>query len=188
MATEGRRLTERVLDPSYLSDLRLRTIEQLRALRAEAKDAETELSFERRLCQGRIDILQAELERREGAVTEDGVDGGLIARLPEILASRGAARPVEEETPLPARAPTVAIPRSADAPRRRVEEIVAEQTLARLESLASEEIEQIVASLAGHEHNLSQKRRAAQDVLDRLQAEIVRRYTSGEADPSAHLV
>ena len=44
-----------------------------------------------------------------------------------------------------------------------------------------------MGSLAEHERKVSERRKKVHDVLDRLQAEIVRRYTSGEADPSAAL-
>jgi hypothetical protein len=44
-----------------------------------------------------------------------------------------------------------------------------------------------MASLAEHERNLSARRRKLHEVMDLIQAEIVRRYTSGEADPTAAL-
>jgi hypothetical protein len=72
-------------------------------------------------------------------------------------------------------------------PRRRVEEIVGEQTLARLPHLQSEEIKSIIGSLAEHERAVSDRRRRVHEVMDKIQAEIVRRYTSGEADPTAAL-
>ena len=48
-------------------------------------ELETEVSYVRRLTQARIDILEAEIERRAtGGSLED-----LIARLPQILADHG---------------------------------------------------------------------------------------------------
>ncbi|MGH2820899.1 MAG: hypothetical protein ACRDJ5_09625 [Actinomycetota bacterium] len=178
-AQQSRRLVDRITDPSYLEDLTGRPIEALRAMREECREGENELSFERRLCQARIDILSAELERRAGGGDED-----LVSRLPEILATEGVG---SEGAPLPSRAPDFSIPRNADIPRRRVEEIVGEQTLTRLQSLEAEEIRAIVASLAEHEQTVSAKRKAVHEVVDEIQAEIVRRYTSGEADPAAAL-
>jgi hypothetical protein len=177
---QGRRLVERIVAPSYLDGLESIDIQALREMRDECREGENELSFERRLCQARIDILTAELERRAGHGNED-----LLARLPEILAAERASMGTGEVNPLPSRAPNYAIPRNADVPRRRVAEILGEQTLSRLSHIDTEEIKSIVTSLADHERRVSEDRRRVHDVMDRVQAEIVRRYTSGEADPSA---
>lgn len=174
-----RRLVERLTEADFLEGLQERTLEELRALRDECSEGENEVSFERRLCQARIDILTAELDRRTGKE-----DGDLLSRLPEILAAEGEGG---TDSPLPSRAPNFAIPRNADVPRRRVEEIVGETTLARLSQLQPEELKGIIASLDAHERNLSEKRREIHEVMDQIQAEIVRRYTTGQADPSAAL-
>jgi hypothetical protein len=179
---QRRRLVEKLTEPSYLDGLEKTDIQALRDMRDECREGENELSFERRLCQARIDILTAELERRAGQGNED-----LLARLPEILAAEGISMGTGEANPLPRRAPNYAIPRNADVPRRRVAEILGEQTLSRLAQIDTDEIKSIVAALADHERRVSEHRRRVQDVMDRLQAEIVRRYTSGEADPSAAL-
>lgn len=179
MTEPKRRLVERIVDPAYLEGLGDKPLEQLRSMRDECKEAETEISFERRLAQARIDILSAELDRRAG-----GGDDDLMSRLPQILATEGRA---EGGLPLPSRAPDFSIPRNADIPRRRIEEIVGEQTLSRLPSLPTEELRGILASLGDHEKSLSSRRKGIQEVMDTVQAEIVRRYVSGEADPTAAL-
>lgn len=174
------RLSERVTHPSFLEGLESKSIEELRALRDESREAETEASFERRLCQARLDILAAEVIRREGG------EGDLVARLPEILGggerSHGAG-----DSPLPSRAPDISAPRNADIPRRRVEELVGEQTLARLPEIDLEELRKIIEMLAEYETTVSARRRSIQEAMDKVQTEIVRRYTSGEADPTAAL-
>ena len=180
MTEQKRRLVERILDPPYLEGLADRPLEELRSMREECKEAETETSFERRLAQARIDILSAELDRRAGG----GGDGDLMSRLPQILATEARA---DSGLPLPSRAPDFSIPRNADIPRRRIEEIVGEQTLSRLPSLPNEEVRGILASLGDHEKALSKRRKGIQEVMDAVQAEIVRRYVSGEADPTAAL-
>ncbi|CAN5552636.1 hypothetical protein BH18ACT16_BH18ACT16_14410 [soil metagenome] len=180
MAEPRRRLIERIMEPAYLGDFEAADIRVLREMRAECREAENELSFERKLCHARIDILSAELDRRAGASEED-----LVARLPEILGA--GKREKAQRGPLPSRAPDFSIPRNVDVPRRRVEEILGEQTLSRLSLLQPEEIRSIVGSLAEHERKVYERRKKVNDVLDRIQAEIVLRYTSGEADPSAAL-
>lgn len=179
MTDVKRRLVDRIIEPSYLEGLQQRSIEELRALRDECAEGETEVSFERRLSQARIDILSAELDQRTGAATE----GDLISRLPQILAEERSAGSAS----LPSRAPDFSIPRNTDIPRRRVEEIVGEQTLARLAQVPTDEIRKIIDSLAQHERNLSEKRRRVHEVVDAIQSEIVRRYASGEADPDVLL-
>jgi hypothetical protein len=174
---EQRRLVERLLEPSFLDGLQDRSLDELRAARAECNEGEMELSFERRLCQARIDILSAEIEQRRG-----GTAGNLIDRLPQILAANGARQGSPSSRP-----PDASIPRNADVQRRRVEEIVGEQALARLSEVPEEELKAIITSLATHETKVSQRRKQVQEVMDKVQEEIVRRYTSGEADPSEAL-
>jgi Mg2+ and Co2+ transporter CorA len=78
----ARRRVDRILDPTYVEALDRRAIDDLRLMRAECGEVETEVSYVRRLAQARLDIIAAELKRRE-----DGGDlGDLIASLPEILA------------------------------------------------------------------------------------------------------
>jgi hypothetical protein len=174
--SETRRLSDRIQDPEFLEGMTEKAIDELRSMRELCREAETELSFERRLCQARIDILSAELDRREG-----GSDDSLLSQLPEILAEEAGGRRGEG---LPARAPDFSIPRNADIPRRRVEEIVGEQMLTRLPQLPPEEIRRVLGDLAEYERKVSTRRKAVQDVMDSVQAEIVRRYSSGEADPA----
>jgi hypothetical protein len=180
MMEQKRRLVERITDPGYLDGLSDKDLAELRAMREECREGELELSFERRLCQARIDILSAELERRAGG---DDTGGDLVSRLPQILSKDAGVRSGGDLS-LPNRAPDFSIPRNADIPRRRVEEIVGEQTLARIPSLATEELRGIIASLGEHERRVSERRRNVHEVIDALQAEIVRRYT---ADPGAVL-
>jgi hypothetical protein len=179
MSQRKRRLVERITEDDFLVGLEEMSLDDLRSIRDECREGENEISFERRLCQARIDILTAELDRRTGKET-----GDLLSRLPEILAAEGEGG---SEGPLPSRAPNFAIPRNADVPRRRVEEIVGENTLARLAQQQPQELQGIISALAEHERALSEKRREIHDVLDQIQAEIVRRYTTGQADPTAAL-
>jgi len=179
MDARKRRRYEVISDPTYVESLETRSLEDLRALRDECREVENELSFERRLCHARIDILRAEIERRMGNQDQD-----LLSRLPEIL---GSAEFRGDSAALPDRARDLSVPRNADIPRRRVEEIAGEQTMARLSGLQVSEIKEIMTNLAEHERNLSTRRNKIHDVMDSIQAEIVRRYTSGEADPTAAL-
>jgi hypothetical protein len=174
MAEKQRRLVDRLVDPSYVADLTGKAVEELKEMRSEAREGEGEISFERRLAQARIDILTAELERRSGGEGESDI----VSRLPEIL---GADASGEGEGSLPERAPDLSVPRNADVPRRRIEESAGAPPLSRLPKLSPDEIKGIVTQLAEHESSLSAKRKQIHDVIDAIQAEIVRRYVSGEA-------
>jgi len=172
-----RRLADRIADPSYVADLQSRPMDQLQQMRRESQTFENEISFERRLTQARIDILTAELDHRAGKV-----EGDVMSRLADILADEDGGS--SEGVPLPARVPDLSVPLSAQRPRRRVEEIVGADTLARLTKLPESEIRASIESLAEHEKSLSARRKSVHEVLDQIQAEIVRRYTTGEEDPS----
>ena len=185
MAERKRRLSEIVTDPAYVEGLGDRSPEQLKAMRDESTAVENELSFERRLCQGRIDILSAELDRRAGKL-----EGDLISRLPQILADSGPAparTTGEEPAPLPQRPPDFSTPRSAEISRRRVEEVVGETSLARVGEMSDDEIRSSMEAVVAQERSLSTMRKRVHEVLDLIQAELIKRYTSGEADPSSVL-
>jgi hypothetical protein len=180
MPESHRRLVEKITEPGYADGLTEKGLDDLKAMRDECREGENELSFERRLCHARIDIFNAELDRRSGKST-----GDLVDRLPEIL-GEGRERSASD-SPLPERAPDFSIPRNVDVPRRRVEEIAGEQNIARLAQMSAEEIKETIKSVAEHEQALSERRTRVHEVMDAIQAEIVRRYTSGEADPTAAL-
>ncbi len=179
MGEMKRRLSEIVTDPAYVEGLTEKSTEDVKVLRDQANEVENELSFERRLCQARIDILSAELDHRAGKVS-----GDLISRLPQILADEARA---ETASGLPQRPPDFSLPKTTEIPRRRVEEIVGEGALARLTQMPEEEIRSSIESLAEHERNLSALRRKVHEVLDLLQGEMIKRYSSGEADTSTLL-
>ena len=174
-----RRLEDRVMDPAYVADLEQRPMEQLQEMRREAQGFENDLSFERRLCQARIDILSAELDHRAGRV-----EGDVMSRLAQILSDQSTAEQPAPATSLPSRAPDLSAPPSTERPRRRVEEIVGADTLARLTKMPEEEIRSSLDALADYERKLSSKRKTLHEIIDRVQGEIVRRYSSGEEDPS----
>lgn len=168
----GRRLIDRILSPAYVEGLAALSMPDLRARRAECEEEEALLSYERRLLHARLDILSAEQARRAGG----GGGPSLVSRLAEILAdeprqSRGAF------------SRDVATP-SFDQPRRRVEKLVSDDTLATLAEIPDDRVAAIAASLVSTEAEVSEQRRAVQGVLDALTQEVMRRYKSGEADPS----
>ena len=175
-AEQGSRRIDRVLADDYLAGLAERPLEEVRGLRDEAEQEEVDLSYIRRLIQGRLDIVRAELNRREG-----GQEGSLVENLAQVLAdepragARGMGRHVTVE------------PSRVDSHRRYVEALVADVDLSDTSARTSDELHHAMRVLSNEEQELSGKRRQVQTVRDALQAEIVRRYKDGESDVSALL-
>lgn len=163
--------SEPVFAPEELTDLSARTIEEIRALRDRGEKAEVAISYVRRVAQGRVDIAAGELRRRVAA-SEPGDVAGLVEQLPEIL-----SRQVQSAGP--GRLPTHMVP--ADDLSAEVDAIVEPGRLSSLPSMTDDEIGQIVEPLKAFESAVSAHRRRLHEQIDSLQAELVRRYKSGEA-------
>ncbi|MGW8887262.1 RsiG family protein [Streptomyces sp. NPDC055749] len=141
---------------------------ELRTLRKEAQRDEADLSYVRRLVQGRIDILKAELARRRDP------ESPVVDRLSEILADtpslhRSSARHV-----------TLTTPRS-DEYRQLAAETLAEVELSDLDARTDDELHTAMGRLVRYEQQVSRRRHRLQRTADDCSAEIARRYRDGEA-------
>ena len=167
----GSRRIDRVLAEDYLSGLREAPMTEVRELRHEAEQEEVDLSYIRRMVQGRIDVIRAELNRREGTGT-----GNLVEDLAGILADepRGPARGLGRHVTVE--------PSRADSHRRYVEALVADVDLSDVAARSADELAHALRTLSEEEQSLSAKRRQVQAVMDACSAEITRRYRDGEAD------
>lgn len=165
------RRIDRVLAPDYLDRIEKSSMAELRTFRDDALQEETDLSYIRRLVQGRMDIIQAELDRREG-----GGSGSLIDALPGIL-SDGERAPAHGL----GRHSTVEPSRAAEH-RRYVEQLVADVDLSDVSAREPAELMTVLEALRDEEEELSDKRRQVQRVVDACSAEVTRRYRDGEAD------
>ncbi|MDQ0794900.1 hypothetical protein QFZ58_003388 [Streptomyces sp. B1I3] len=140
----------------------------LRALRRDAQRDEADLSYVRRLVQGRIDILRAELARRVGPQSP------VVDRLSEILTDtpsvqRSSARHV-----------TLTTPRSEEY-RQLAADTLAEIELSDLDARTDEELLTAMGRLVRYERQVSRRRHRLQRTVDDCSAEIARRYRDGEA-------
>lgn len=166
----GRRAIDRVLAEDYLADLPTRPLEEVRRLRAEADQEEADLSYLRRLLQGRLDIVRAELARRSAGSTE-----GLVTALAAILS---------EETRSPARGMgrhQATEPSRVSPSRRRVEALAHDVELSDVPARTDDELRAAQERITTEEARVSARRRAVQQVVDACSAEITRRYREGEA-------
>lgn len=161
-----------LLPEELLADLSGLSTAELRSRRATCEDAEEGVSYARRLLQGRLDLLRAELRRRD----EDGVDR-LLDALPSILL--GDDRPSD---PMKARATRLRVPPSADAHAAVLDELVDEATLLSPEELDLDELAELVQRISEYERQLSQLRRALFTRIDALRGELATRYKDGRAD------
>ncbi len=150
-------------------DLTLLSLPELRTLRRDAQRDEADLSYLRRLLQGRIDILRAELARRSplGAAS-------VVERLPEILRDAPARHRSS------ARHVTLGTPQSEEY-RQLAAEMLAEVELSDLGARTDVELTEAMARLVRYEQQISLRRQTLQRTADDCSAEIARRYREGEA-------
>lgn len=149
-------------------DLHVLRLAELRILLRRAQQEEGDLSYVRRLLQGRIDILRAELARR--------LDPGspLLDLLPKILADgpsrhRSSARHVTLGTP------------QSEEYRSLAAEMLAEVELSDLTARTDDELHAAMSWLVRYEQQVSHRRQAMQRTADVCSTEIARRYREGEA-------
>lgn len=162
-----------VLDPDWIGDPTTLSMEELRSRRAELQEVEVTLSYQRRMAQGRLDIVAAEKQRRDSggpAMDSDAVVAHLTGILAPNTRGRGTGRLSQLMAPDPAEAETPEL----DA-------IAGPDTLVSLPTMSEDDLASLIEELANFEANCSASRRAVHDRIDSLQGEVVRRYRSGEA-------
>jgi RsiG-like len=165
---------ERMLDDEYLEGMASLDLPAVRARRSECQSVEVALSYLRRLTQGRLDIVHAELERRRGGRPGDLSE--LVDSLPAILSGRARAGG-------PGRLPQLLAPDldAGDELTAELDRIAGPDRLGALPDMDDSEVESLAGSLGELETRLSAERRALHERIDTLQAEIVGRYKRGEA-------
>ncbi|MFF8596770.1 aerial mycelium formation protein [Streptomyces sp. NPDC015220] len=174
-------------------DLTVPSLPELRSLRRQAQRDEADLSYVRRLLQGRIDILGAELARRgsgAGAGTEPAAGltsvvhagaGPVVERLAEILRDAPARQRSS------ARHVTLGTPHSEEY-RRLAAEMLGEVELSDLSARTDLELGAAMGRLVRYEQQVSRRRQRLQRTADDCSAEIARRYRDGEAQVDDLLV
>jgi hypothetical protein len=177
----GRRRIDRVLAPGYLDGIAALELDEVRVRRAEADQEEVDLSYARRLLQGRIDILKAEQQRRLGGgplpppLGTRG-DQAIVEALKRILGDerRTDNGRVRHGTSNPSR---------VGEHRREAEAAVADVGGSDLNSMDDVTLDAAIAKLSGIESRVSRSRRGVQQVVDALTEEVAKRYTLGGLDP-----
>jgi len=165
---------ERIMREGYLDDLAARPLEEVRAMRAECQAVEADLSYLRRLVQGRLDIAAAEVRRREAGEPAPDPDA-LVASLAHTLAEHApaASRKVHTGALGPAT--------PDDSLTAELDELCDGRRLAELPEMDLVPLLSLVEDLTALEREVSTRRAATFQRLDALSAEITRRYRTGEA-------
>lgn len=163
----GRRRIDRILDEGYLADLASVSAADLRARVKDCRIVDEELSMLRTWLHAKLDIIRSGLEASG--------DEAMVGRLTEVLSRdtptrRGARVHLPSGTPL--------------GVQRSLDRLVSEAHLARLPDMSEPEVAEIVDALTAEEQRVSAQRRQVLDVLDAVEAELVKRYQEGGADPA----
>jgi hypothetical protein len=171
----GGAAVDALLEPAFLEGAQTLPMAEVRRLRRQAEQEEVNLSYTRRLLQGRLDIVRRELQRR---AEHDG--RSLVDLLPEILAEKG-------------RGPAHGLGRHQTVQPSVPEEYeswvngLTDVDLSSISDLTDAKLEKAARALAEAEKGLSERRRGVQQVMDALAGELGRRYREGEADVAALL-
>ena len=171
----GKRRVDRVLDPEFVKDVEGLDLPDLRERRRDAEQEEVDLSYVRRMLQGRVDIVRAEISGRG-----DGNDEDIVERLISVLgaekrSTRGTSRHLNLE------------PTRVAETRRAVEQVISDSYLSDVTARTDEELSSAVAKLLSFEREVSDIRRQVQDVILVFTSELTRRYRDGLASVDALL-
>lgn len=166
---------EAMLQDSYLADMVSQTMDALRRARDQCAEVECELSYNRRLLHGRIDILRDELSRR--AEGKRSTASELVARLPAILSDA----PTPAGTTRGNRLVRMMAPGAATRMEEEVEDLLG-MPFGDVATAGDTEIEAALTRLLDAERDVSEQRRILHQRLDAIQGEMARRYRDGEAD------
>ena len=165
VVTGGRRRIDRVLAPEFLEGLDHLDEAQLQRRQAEASQEEADLSYVRRLVQGRLDQLRAEFSLRGQDLTPRAVgtrtDEEIVAMLSSALAeprppAKGTGRYIDAEPSQPV------------GRRREIEKVAGDIELSDPGSLSDDALGAAVEKLTELEDRASAMRRRVQQVCDAL--------------------
>jgi hypothetical protein len=165
----GRRRIDRIMDPAFIRGLDALPLTELRERRREAMQEEADLSYVRRMLQGRIEIIEQHVEADTEISDEDLVARLTQALVPNTTSPGGSSRHVLSE------------PQRLAERRRYVERLIADVGLSDPAALAPEEARQAVDRLREQERLVSSTRGELHAIIDELTGELGRRYRAGEA-------
>lgn len=167
---------ERLLAKDLLPDITAVPLSDLRDLRVDCSGAEGDVSFVRRVAQGRLDIVGHEARRRAGAVDGEPELSDLLFDMPDLMADGGSGGAPSGRS--------VAIQAPGAVAQALIDQLDATVTANQLGSLGQLDdgnLTTLVDRLRDFEVELSTVRRRLHERIDSIQGEIARRYRDGEA-------
>jgi hypothetical protein len=170
---------EQLISPSFVQNLSSLSLEEVRNRRTRCQDAEEALSLQRRLVQGRLDIVQAEVVRRAGGRDASDV-ASLVEALPDILVERGN-RQLGPGRLTSFQESGEDLGADFEVFTARLDAVVDGSRLSNLGQEKDENLRSIADELDQIEKEISAKRNALHGHIDLLQEEVVQRYKSGAA-------
>jgi hypothetical protein len=166
---------DRIAESGYLANVGERPLDELRSMRAECGQLESQLSYARRLVQGRLDIVQAERMRRAAGMPASDL-AELVAALPAMLSGKvGGNGSATGHRSLDIG--------DNDDPvlEAELDAIFDGSQLVSLPAAADDHVAKVGDRLAEFERDISHRRRTALAAYDTLSAELIRRFRTGEA-------
>jgi hypothetical protein len=174
----GRRPIDRVLAPGFADDVAGLSPDELRRRRHVAEQEEVDLSYARRLLQGRLDLLRSEQRRRSGdelvSVPGERTDEQIVRDIVAAMGDDGPRRDHGLGRHLDIE------PSRVGEHRRAAELVVADPHISDGTRLTDEELADAIERIAGLEQQLSLNRQRVQHVSDALTEEVARRFREGE--------
>jgi hypothetical protein len=164
---------DRVLADDYVGDVTALAMDDLRAKRTECQALEVALSYQRRVAQGRLDIVAAERRRRS--------EGGEPPSTDDLVRSLAATLADRQRPPGNGRLPQLMAPDVEEVDTGELDAIAGPGNLAKLTDCSDEVLAELVDGISAYEQDVSGRRRQLHERIDALQAEITRRYRTGEA-------
>lgn len=174
---------DELTDPTFVEGLTNLPLSEIRSRRSACQDAEEVLSLRRRLVQGRLDIVHADLDRRAGQVGSKHEN--VVDELSQILIDRGE-RQVGSGSAGVGRLSRLDVGETQlgegfEQFIHDLDRVVDGNTLSSLKERDESSVRAIAEELNQRERALSQTRLKLHRHIDSLQEEVVRRYKTGEA-------
>ncbi|MFP5347768.1 MAG: hypothetical protein ACLGIA_12180 [Actinomycetes bacterium] len=180
LAYQGR--ADRLLRPESLEGLERPDDEQLLTLRDEAVDEENQISYVRRLLQGRLDLLRFEKERRTGSQPA-GADLGAASDDRALARALGKVLTAPPTGELPVLAPgqsgSGVDENAVSAHRRAAEAAAGDVRLSDAKTLDDAALDAALQRIAAFEVEVSRNRRRLQRAADTVLEEVARRVEAG---------
>lgn len=172
----GRRRVDRICDPAFIEGLPGLSIGELRRRREDARAEEADLTFIRRMLQGRLDMVTAEQKARQDGGSSPQESAQMIA---DLLAEASGTR---SSTPASPRHVSTDPAPQANAGRRSTDQAVLAAVSSEVARQDDEALATVADALRKHEQEVSQTRQMVHQVLDALTSELARRYRSGDVE------